>query len=311
MDFDFKNTLALLKNKVTFRQVADLCGVTLSNRHILCPFHKESTPSFLAYEPDTPEGNYFCFGGCGGGNFLTFYAKFKHLSTFEALKQLCTRFDVDMSGKVATNQLLDSVNKMLRPKEVKSTSKVLDQLLASSKAGALFNSLSSTNLNQYMVKKNIPHIGTRSKGNSLVVPVCDENDYIFSLQFIDQEGRKRFLSDGKRTGGMFRLGPAGSKFCYLVEGYATGASVRLATMCTVYVCFSAGNIKYVHDLLKSKYPDMRLVVAGDNDAPGRRHGLEGVYPHVGNDWNDVHTKFGLEIVREQLKPKGVVCTSIE
>lgn|SRR3990167_374187 len=50
-----------------------------------CPFHNEKEPSFKYY----PETNTFnCFGGCGGGDVITFIMKRENLNFIQAVKFL-------------------------------------------------------------------------------------------------------------------------------------------------------------------------------------------------------------------------------
>ena len=98
------------------------------------------------------------------------------------------------------------------------------------------------------------------------------------------------------------------EFCFdnkgmhvLCEGYATALSVRLALKSlkkryTLHVCFSAGNMKKMADLLK---PDSGLIVA-DNDlsGTGERVAKEIGWNYwisdvQGEDANDAHQRMGL------------------
>jgi putative DNA primase/helicase len=51
----------------------------------------------------------------------------------------------------------------------------------------------------------------------------------------------------------------------LAEGFATGASIHECTGDAVAVCFNAGNVQAVAQALRSKYPELALIVAADDD----------------------------------------------
>jgi phage/plasmid primase-like uncharacterized protein len=310
LKLDFKATLNVIKSKITFNQVLESWGVkTSSSKMICCPLHIEDTPSFKIYDGDTGEGNFFCFGCLKGGDMLSFVEYLESISKGAALNKLATRFNIDLETREYTNNLLGTIESMLNPKLVKKRLEIGDFLITAANCNQLFSSLTEEKLTPYMVKKNVPHIGTKSRGSDLVVPVCDVDDNIWSLQFIKSDGRKMFQDDSRRKGCMYRLGrhPRASEIVYLAEGYSTGASVFLSTGVTTYVCFSSGNIAFVHEALLDRFPGIHPIVAGDNDASGRLHGLPGVYPEKeGQDWNDVWLECGKGTVGLQLATFPIV-----
>lgn len=51
-----------------------------------CPFHKDiKTPNFCIY-PAT--NSWFCFAGCGGGDNISFYMRFKNTDFKKTVKEL-------------------------------------------------------------------------------------------------------------------------------------------------------------------------------------------------------------------------------
>lgn len=165
----------------------------------------------------------------------------------------------------------------------------------------------------------------------LLVPV-ETSDGLQSLQAITPDGSKMFLSGGAIGSGYCALSGS-AEAVYLVEGLATGLSVREATGCTVVVAFNSGNLSKVAERIRGESPAARIVIAGDND-----HGTEGnpgkaaaekaaatigakvLLPPAGDhgtDWNDYHAAYGIESVRAELKtlteataPKGLGFTMV-
>lgn len=309
---DFKSTLNIIKSKVTMNEVLSSYGVNISSsKLILCPLHSEKTGSFKIYNGDSGEGSFWCFGCLKGGDMLTFVELFEGISKSEALQRLTSKFKIDLVTREYSNNLLASVEEALKPKELKKPD-ICNFLRVASDCNVAFAALNTAEITPYMAKKKIPHIGTKSKGMCLVVPVCDDADNIWSLQYIYVDGTKMFHPEGRRKGCMYRIGPhpGNEGFAYLAEGYATGASVYLATGKTVYVCFTSGNIIHVYRALKTKFPQMELIVAGDNDAAGKNHGLLAVYPsEEGKDWNDVWIEEGPQALAQTLQLKQVVQSS--
>jgi phage/plasmid primase-like uncharacterized protein len=176
----------------------------------------------------------------------------------------------------------------------------------------------------YLVKKGVqPHGMKVDKQGRLLVPMMDENGRVWSLQRIEPDGSKRFAKGGRIQGTFAVLGePRLGGEVALVEGLATGATVREATGLPVVVAFNAGNLGPTAEALRAKDAAARIVVFADNDhyLPRRNPPLENVglvkaeyaaaavgnavvvapqfKPHEkGTDWNDKAAVEGLEGVR--------------
>lgn len=117
----------------------------------------------------------------------------------------------------------------------------------------------------YLVRKRVRSYGLRLYNGALVVPVSDVGGVLHSLQFIDREGRKRFLSGGRITGCFFLTDPMFSDALCITEGYATGASIYEATGRPVAVAFNCGNLLAVAQSLRAAYPSIGLTICADND----------------------------------------------
>lgn len=156
----------------------------------------------------------------------------------------------------------------------------------------------------YLAAKGFPdEQGLVDTDGRLVIPMRDGARYgrVNSVQWISPEGEKKFLTGGTAKGSVFVIGSGVE--CWLVEGFATALSVR-AALASLYrqaravVCFSAGNLTHVADLLTGP----RFVFA-DHDASGTGQraaeatGLPWVMaPEVGQDANDYHLAAGVRAV---------------
>ena len=167
----------------------------------------------------------------------------------------------------------------------------------------------------YLQRKGIPALGDvrQDHNGMLLIPVMDVSGNVHSLQYIAPDGTKRFLAGGKIQGGYFCIPGKTEKPLVLCEGYATGASIHLASDCTVYVAFSANNLPNVANIVRSKFPDAPIMVCGDNDEAGRGKGQEAAQAAQarlalpsfstgnGTDFNDLHQSEGLQEVCRQLE----------
>ena len=119
----------------------------------------------------------------------------------------------------------------------------------------------------YLQAKKIKPHGLRVTGDGrLIMPIYTGAD-ITSLQYIGADGKKEFHGGGAVAGGYFRiLGDTATR--YIVEGFATGASVHEATGAEVWVALNAGNLSKVGEWLREHMPEDTFVFVGDNDESG-------------------------------------------
>lgn len=126
----------------------------------------------------------------------------------------------------------------------------------------------------YLDRKGIEAHGARVYKGALVIPVRDAAGALHSLQFIAEDGTKRFLTGGRVEGCYFGIGGRPGFVLCIAEGFATGASIHQATGHPVAVAFNAGNLEPVALALCDKLPSVSLIVCGDDDRdtagnPGR------------------------------------------
>ena len=143
---------------------------------------------------------------------------------------------------------------------------------ASNEARALVNNLPSAAADHpYLLTKHIQPENVLAHGDQLIIPVCDTSGRIWSYQRIFPAGDKRFLSDGRVQGHFAVIGSDIAQARYLVEGYATGATLRHVTHETIIVCFYASNLLPVLQSLRAAGCRQRLTIAADNDRFGKKN----------------------------------------
>lgn len=139
------------------------------------------------------------------------------------------------------------------------------QTTAAKRAAGLWNRAHpATDDHPYLVRKQAHAYGIRALREQLLVPVRDTEGAMWTLQFIGADGRKTFLTGGRKRGCYFAIGRPAGVLC-VCEGYATGASIFEATGHATAIAFDAGNLEPVARALRSKFPTVRLVLCADND----------------------------------------------
>jgi putative DNA primase/helicase len=198
----------------------------------------------------------------------------------------------------------------------------------------------SMDVHDYLARKCVPALGVRLLGNAIVVPMC-RDDVLVGLQKIYPDGQKRFTPGMKKLGSSHILGgvvwmlDSPAPTVVVAEGYATAASIHLATGLPVIVAFDAGNLLPA----AKNYTPARFIWAADQDtatlcprhkadgdatfameplrkdrpswclcnpgmskahAAARELGGKVAVPPIAGDFNDLHLERGLEAVAEAI-----------
>lgn len=222
----------------------------------------------------------------------------------------------------------------MRKQQENEQARIYDEEAA--RAEKLWDAMAEVGDSYYLARKQVASLGIRFYNDSIAVPLHDVDGKLWSLQFIQPNGKKRFLAGGKKRGCFHTIGQLRDAVI-VSEGYATAASIHMATAATCIVAFDAGNLEPVVQALRGKYPAMRITIAGDNDcwkrdggnvgkdkseAVATKYGCNVILPKFSDkakvgqptDFNDLHILDGLEAVKAQLEPAAVsqsAATSIE
>jgi len=155
----------------------------------------------------------------------------------------------------------------------------------------------------YLVKKRIASHGTKlGHGNTLIIPLYNLYNAkleLVNLQFINENGDKRFLAGGLKKGCFYFLGNKETDKVLIAEGFATAASLYEHTDHITIAAFDAGNLKDVAVNVKPLINrDVEIIICADNDESGIGEkkardaalavGGKYIIPKVvGHDFNDV------------------------
>lgn len=140
----------------------------------------------------------------------------------------------------------------------------------------------------YLARKGLGsnggNLGVRySPQGALVIPVLDTSAVIHGLQVIHRADAKRhadkeFWPAGVAKKGHFHLIGTPGSVLLLAEGFATGASLHVATGLPVAIAFDAGNLLPVATALRKRYKLTKLLFCADHDQAQRcRHCREPVW----------------------------------
>jgi putative DNA primase/helicase len=165
----------------------------------------------------------------------------------------------------------------------------------------------------YLAAKGFPEEKGLVLDGELLIPMREFKLYrqINSIQRISADGTKLFLPGGKAKGSVFFIGPMMARERWLVEGYATGLSVRAALRelhreAQVVVCFSASNLSHVGMTVKGLRPVAYVMADNDESGAGAKAaeetGLPWVMPpEVKTDANDYQQSHGMRALAKLIR----------
>lgn len=201
-----------------------------------------------------------------------------------------------------------------------------------------WNIMQPSGRSHYLASKQVGAFGVRFLDGIVGVPLRDVvggglhsvqliYDDDVNLDYMAKQGRnKTFIKNGRKRGCFHAIGTKAllsSSYIVICEGYATGASIHMASGLPVFVAFDCGNMKPVFWRLRSLYPDKRIILAPDDDiykpvnagmesakaiiASCKKSAPSLMPPrfaasretHQPTDWNDLHVLEGLDVVASQ------------
>ncbi len=191
-----------------------------------------------------------------------------------------------------------------------------------------WHSFSEEGQSPYLTKKKVDALGVRFGDEFMAMPIKDVEGKLWSYQKIYPNGKKYLLEGGRKKGCFHTLGILeDQKPIYVTEGYATGASVYMATGIATVVAIDSGNLESVVCSLRKKYPKSEIVIAGDDDwfresnvgkikaqEAAKKHSCNVIFPAFKDreqyakledkekptDFNDLHCLEELEEVKKQI-----------
>ncbi|MTW05874.1 zincin-like metallopeptidase domain-containing protein [Pseudoduganella ginsengisoli] len=124
----------------------------------------------------------------------------------------------------------------------------------------------------YIAAKGIkahPGVFVDRDNKTMYIPAFDVQGKQWTMQYIQEDGTKRFAKDSRKdgcfhpVGGMDALKAAPA--LVIGEGYATAAQVAEAVGFATVAAFDSGNLEAVAKALHEKYPDKPVIIVGDDD----------------------------------------------
>lgn len=208
---------------------------------------------------------------------------------------------------------------------------------AAKRAAGMWSRMPEKGDSAYLQRKQIIGFGVRyaPRSGSVLIPMRNAKGRIVGLQVIYPKKRedlgrdKTYWPYGVAKEGAYHLigpHPEPGEPILVAEGYATGASLHMATGLAVAMAFDAGNLLPVGKALREQFPARPLIFCADDDWKTKRPNGDSWNPGVetaekaatilggqavvpvwpgergdkDTDFNDLHIAAGMEEVRRQV-----------
>ena len=214
--------------------------------------------------------------------------------------------------------------KMARDAAARSAARQHAEAVVSHKATSLWNNARPAANHPYLAAKGVQAHGVKvTRRGDLLVPLRDVAGKLWSVQTISPDGRKLYLSGGRKSGMHAVLGElAPGEPLIIAEGYATAATLRELTSIATVVAFDSGNLLDVARAYRAADPTRPIILSADNDhhLPRREVPLPNVgrekaeaaaaeiggtlllpafaSTDTGTDWNDYAAQHGRDATRQ-------------
>jgi len=240
----------------------------------------------------------------------------------------CWRSGMKATWSSITDDMLDDEQRTQLQQQMRAANELHKEMLAERQALAQKMATDRWNAgaevgpesHPYLVKKSVGGHDLRIEDDLLLISITDSAGIIQSLQTIKPTGEKRFLSGGKVKGCFHKIGQL-TDTVIVCEGYATAATLHEATGLCCVAAFSASNLPTVAGCIRRDNPDLRILIAADDDwktsgNPGLTHGKQAanvakaalvipIFPANRNasdtDFNDLQQLSGVDAVKNTIQ----------
>lgn len=242
-----------LKEKLTIEEVVCFYGTNVNSYgKALCPFHKESTPSF-SIKKDT--NTFKCFGCGAGGDIFDFVAKLKNIDNLAAANLLAEDFHIDT--------VHESDKKLVIRKYIQNCAKNADKTDFFKNRGLKEETVKTFKLGFDEMKKCavFPYNSSLTYYQSRNV----DNKAFFKPKTEDAGSEPLFLAN--------MLYVKNKDPVFVVESPICALSIIQCGGSAIALCGTSGINKLVSQL-KNKPTKNNIIISLDNDEPGKKAAAE-------------------------------------
>ncbi|MFM5096154.1 primase-helicase zinc-binding domain-containing protein [Aeromonas rivipollensis] len=262
------------------------------------------------FDDQEGRGTFIC-NQCGAGDGLSLYQKATGQTMSEAIRCLASYLGLSGSMSAADHARIEKQRqKAAKAAERQAAEEARQRDAAAALAQQMEREAVGCMAEQvpYLARKGLSGFGVevlahdydRHKAGSLLVVLFNIDGVTTSAEIIDSEGRKMALAGGQKKCSAAYIEPLDDSLpedaahCGVVEGYATGLSVRALTGWPVFCGMSKAGLADAALIARYNCPKAQIVICGDvgaekeaREAAATVGGITS-FPPSGGDWNDYH-----------------------
>ena len=293
-----------------WRDVLTANGINLPSgrHHSACPICMAGKDRFR-FDDKEGRGTWVC-NQCGAGDGLSLYQQTTGQSMSAAIRSLANYLGLSGSMSAADHARIEKQRqKAAKAVEEQQQREAGQRAAAAALAQQMEREAVGCMAEQvpYLARKGfagfvvevLAHDYDRHKAGSLLIVMFNIDGVTTSAEIIDSEGRKMALAGGQKKGSAAYIEPLGDSLpenaahCGVVEGYATGLSVRAISggSWPVFCGMSKAGLADAARIARYNCPKAQIVVCGDVGAEAEAEAaalaVGGVvaFPPCG-DWDD-------------------------
>lgn len=292
-----------------WRDVLTANGISLPSgrHHGACPICMAGKDRFR-FDDKEGRGTFIC-NQCGAGDGLDLYKQATGQSMSQALHFLASYLGLSGPMSAADHARIEKQRqeaaKAVEEQQQREVSRraaaaALAQQMEREAVGCMAEQV------PYLARKGLSGFGVEvlahdydhHKAGSLLIVLFNIDGVTTSAEIIDSEGRKMALAGGQKKGSAAYIEPLDDSLpenaahCGVVEGYATGLSVRALTGWPVFCGMSNAGLMDAAKIARYNCPKAQIVVCGDigaekeaREAAATVGGITS-FPPSGGDWDD-------------------------
>ncbi|NBM54601.1 DUF927 domain-containing protein [Proteus sp. G2669] len=288
------------------------------NTHTACP-HCGGKDRFR-FDNKDGNGTFIC-NQCGSGDGLDLVQRVLGVSVTEVAKEVAGMIGIDTRSDIPPAYRSHEVKAQQDALKAKQAQNQANEQIEKHKRFTVRYSRTIANAKQgeseYLKAKGFDSATvTLLSDGSLIIPLIDADGTITAAQTIKSNGEKRLLLDSVKNGSYYPINESVNMSTVIIaEGLATALTCHLIqSEAHIVAAIDAGNLIHVAKVMRTKYPDSKIIIAGDNDikpdqdntgklaAEKAAKAVNGiaVLPPTDDkaDWDDYRLSHGIEAARQ-------------
>ena len=223
---------------------------------------------------DNGRGSHIC-NQCGAGDGLDLIAKVNNCDITTAAQLVADVLNIDCHRTETTEIASQRKNQLVAELQQREQDRQKQAAADAEQNRATFVSKYSSLAKQavegeseYLINKGLAGFTFPiTKDGSLLLSLTNEAGEITAAQTIKPQGEKRLLTGSTKRGSFYTVNKEEQPETILIgEGLATALTCHLLRPKALTVAaIDAGNLLPVAEVMRRKYPDAQIIIAGDND----------------------------------------------